>query len=108
MDLDQLEKLLESPTHEVRVGAVSIMDFQAPSVVGDFLADKPRDPLYRLAESEPVWDRRTAIVATWSFIRHGQLDHDPSGLNSRRTRRGRPSYRRQDQTLWLAHYFSPW
>jgi len=29
MPIDEIEKLLESPIHEVRVGAVSIMDFQA-------------------------------------------------------------------------------
>jgi 3-methyladenine DNA glycosylase AlkD len=31
MPLDQVEIMLESPIHEVRVGAVSIMDFQARS-----------------------------------------------------------------------------
>lgn len=31
MPLDDVEKLLESPVHEARVGAVSIMDFQARS-----------------------------------------------------------------------------
>jgi 3-methyladenine DNA glycosylase AlkD len=31
MPLDEIEKLLESPVHEARVGAVSIMDFQARS-----------------------------------------------------------------------------
>jgi 3-methyladenine DNA glycosylase AlkD len=31
LPLDEIEKLLESPIHEVRVGAVSIMDFQARS-----------------------------------------------------------------------------
>lgn len=29
MDLTEVEKMLESPNHEMRVGAVSIMDFQA-------------------------------------------------------------------------------
>jgi 3-methyladenine DNA glycosylase AlkD len=29
MELDEVEKLLENPIHEVRAGAVSIMDFQA-------------------------------------------------------------------------------
>jgi hypothetical protein len=29
MPLDEIEKLLENPIHEARVGAVSIMDFQA-------------------------------------------------------------------------------
>ena len=31
MSLDEVEKLLDSPIHEARVGAVSIMDFQARS-----------------------------------------------------------------------------
>ena len=43
-------------------------------MVGGYLEDKPGDPLYRLARSASVWERRTAIVATWHFIRQGQLD----------------------------------
>lgn len=108
MPPDQIEILLESPVHELRVGAVSIMDFQArrsstpdsrrrelyelylrrhdridnwdlvdraaPHVVGGYLADKPRDALYALARSPNVWERRTAIVSTWFFIRRGDLD----------------------------------
>ena len=108
LEPDQIEELLESPVQKVRVGAVSVMDFQArrrstpasrreelyllylrrhdrindwslvdraaPSVVGGYLLDRPRDPLYRLARSESVWERRTAIVATWHFIQRGQLD----------------------------------
>ena len=31
MELDEVEAMLESPIHEMRVGAVSIMDFQARS-----------------------------------------------------------------------------
>jgi hypothetical protein len=108
LEPDQIEELLDSPIHEVRVGAVSIMDFQArrrttpasrrealyrlylrrhdriddwdlvdraaPAVVGGYLDDRPRDPLYQLARSANVWERRTAIVATWHFIRRGELD----------------------------------
>ena len=103
MPLDQVEVLLESPVHEARVGAVSIMDFQArnkrtspelrkelfdlymrrhdrintwdlvdrcaPYVVGGYLFDRPRDILYQLATSEQMYERRTAIVATYFFIR---------------------------------------
>jgi 3-methyladenine DNA glycosylase AlkD len=104
----EIEKLLESPIHEVRVGAVSIMDFQArnkktaaerkkelfdlylrrhdrinnwdlvdrsaPHVIGGYLCDKPRKVLYKLARSKNVWERRTAIVSTWYFIRQGDID----------------------------------
>ena len=36
--------------------------------------DKPRDILYELAVSEDPWERRTAIVSTYAFIKKGQLD----------------------------------
>lgn len=108
MPLDEIEKLLESHFYEVRMGAVSIMDFQArskqfdedhkkalfelylrrhdrinnwdlvdraaPYVVGGYLWDKPRDILYQLAKSENVWERRTAIVSTYFFIRQNDLE----------------------------------
>jgi 3-methyladenine DNA glycosylase AlkD len=109
MPLEEVEKLLESPIHEARTGAVSIMDFQArhkntsaerkkelfnlyinrhdrinnwdlvdrsaPYVVGGYLADKPRNILYKLARSKNIWERRTAIVSTYFFIRQGDV-HD--------------------------------
>jgi 3-methyladenine DNA glycosylase AlkD len=45
MELDEVEKLLESPIHEVRVGAVSIMDFQARNKK---TLDERRKELYEL------------------------------------------------------------
>ena len=57
-----------------RIDDWSMVDRAAPSVIGDHLLDKPRDPLYRLAASPSTWERRTAIVATWAFIRRGQVD----------------------------------
>jgi hypothetical protein len=103
----EIEKLLESPIHKVRAGAVSIMDWQArskktpearreelfdlyikrhdrindwdlvdrsaPYVVGGYLVDKPRDILYKLARSKSPWERRSAITATYYFIRQGDV-----------------------------------
>ena len=105
LPLTEVNKLLDSPIYEARLGAVSIMDFQArakstdaaqrkalfdlymkrhdrintwdlvdraaPYVVGGYLADKPRDVLYRLAKSKYASERRTAIVSTYYFIRAG-------------------------------------
>ena len=104
----EIERLLESPTHAVRVGAVSVMDFQARDrktslerkrelfelylrrhdridtwdlvdrstiwVVGEYLVDKPRDILCELAASAGPMERRTAILATFAFIRRDDLD----------------------------------
>ena len=103
MPIFEIEKLLQSDYYEARMGAVSIMDFQArnkkttatrkkelfdlyincherinnwdlvdrsaPYVVGGYLFDKPRNILYKLAKSKNVWERRTAIVSTYFFIR---------------------------------------
>lgn len=108
MPIDEVEKLLDSNYYEARMGAVSIMDFQARDkkvsaeqkeqlyelylkrhdrinnwdlvdrsaayVVGGYLFDKDRQPLYELAKSKNVWERRTAIVATYFFIRQNEVD----------------------------------
>lgn len=108
MDLPEIEKLLDSTYYEVRLGAVSIMDFMArdkatavstrealfelyinrhdsinnwdlvdrsaPYVVGGYLFDKDRSILYQLAKSKNVWERRTAIVSTYYFIRQNDLE----------------------------------
>ena len=52
-----------------RIDDWSMVDRAAPWVVGGYLIDKPRDPLYDLARSPHWWERRTAITATWIFIR---------------------------------------
>lgn len=124
MPLEEIEKLLGNDYYEVRMGAVSIMDFQArdkkitpeqrkalydlymkrhdrinnwdlvdrsaPYVVGGYLFDKDRKPLYKLSKSKNMLERRTAIVATYFFIRQNDtadtfaiaelLVHDPHEL----------------------------
>jgi 3-methyladenine DNA glycosylase AlkD len=51
-----------------------LVDLSAPQLVGAYLDDKSRKPLYRLAKSTWLWDRRISILATFHFIRHGDLD----------------------------------
>jgi len=110
MPLEEIEVLLQSPIHEIRTGALSIIDKQArskktsldrrkllyelylrntqrinnwdlvdicaPHVVGGYLyiSEAARDVLYKLAVSENIWERRTAIVATGYFIRQGDIE----------------------------------
>ena len=57
-----------------RINNWDLVDLAAWHVVGPWLVDKPRDILYRLAKSQNLWERRTAILATFAFIRRGQLD----------------------------------
>jgi 3-methyladenine DNA glycosylase AlkD len=57
-----------------RIDNWDLVDLGAWHVVGRHLADRPRDVLYRLVRSESVWERRTAVLATLHFVRHGELD----------------------------------
>lgn len=51
-----------------------LVDLSCKDIVGEFLIDKERSVLYKLAESELLWDQRIAIISTFAFIRRGDLD----------------------------------
>jgi len=51
-----------------------LVDSCAPYVLGPWLAGRDRAVLDRLAASELVWDRRTAVMATFAFIRDGEFE----------------------------------
>jgi 3-methyladenine DNA glycosylase AlkD len=57
-----------------RINNWDLVDLGAPWVVGGYLFAKDRTPLYQLAQSANLWERRTAIVATSYFIRQRDLD----------------------------------
>ncbi|NDL57192.1 DNA alkylation repair protein [Phytoactinopolyspora mesophila] len=57
-----------------RIDNWDLVDRAAPRVIGWYLFDKPRDPLYKLAGSANIWERRTAITATFWFIRQRDID----------------------------------
>lgn len=46
-----------------------LVDLTAPTLVGSYLINKDRWPLYQLAQSKNIWKQRIAIVSTFAFIR---------------------------------------
>lgn len=55
-----------------RVNNWDLVDLSAPQMVGQYLVDKPRHLLYRLARSPLLWNNRIAMVATMALIKRGQ------------------------------------
>jgi len=51
-----------------------LVDVSAHHIAGHYLMDKSREPLYRLARSEMLWERRIAIIATFHYIRQNRFD----------------------------------
>jgi 3-methyladenine DNA glycosylase AlkD len=56
-------------THTKFINNWDLVDVSAPHIVGAHLSDKDRRPLYKLAKSRSLWERRISIVATAYFIR---------------------------------------
>ncbi len=51
-----------------------IVDTTAPNVIGAYLLDRDKTILYELARSKGLWDRRIAIISTFTFIKSGKFD----------------------------------
>lgn len=57
-------------TQTEHVNNWDLVDLSAPGIVGEYLKDKPREVLYRLADSALLWEQRIAVVATYTLIRN--------------------------------------
>jgi 3-methyladenine DNA glycosylase AlkD len=47
-----------------------LVDASAEHIVGAFLMERSKKPLYDLATSKDLWERRIAVMATFHFIKH--------------------------------------
>jgi 3-methyladenine DNA glycosylase AlkD len=51
-----------------------LVDLSAPQIVGAYLTDKSREPLYVFARSRDLWQRRIAVLSTFTFIRFNDFN----------------------------------
>ncbi len=51
-----------------------LVDSSAHYIVGAFLIDKDKTPIYELAKSENLWERRISIISTFYFIKSGKFE----------------------------------
>lgn len=54
-----------------RINNWDLVDSSAEFIVGEYLWERPRDILHRLARSGIVWERRIAMLSTFAFIKKG-------------------------------------
>lgn len=95
----EIKKLLESKYHEYRLTGLLILtykpltkdvvnfylknikyvnnwdlvDLTAYKILGNWLLDKDKKLIYKLAKSKNMWEQRIAIVATYAFIKNNQF-----------------------------------
>jgi 3-methyladenine DNA glycosylase AlkD len=51
-----------------------LVDLSAPKIVGDFLVNKDKSILFKLAKSSNLWERRIAILSTFKFIANSDFE----------------------------------
>jgi len=51
-----------------------LVDLSAHKILGEYLLDKNRKILYKLAKSKDLWEKRIAIISTAAFINNNQFD----------------------------------
>jgi 3-methyladenine DNA glycosylase AlkD len=50
-----------------------LVDLSADKIPGDYLLERDKSILFRMAKSQYVWERRIAIMATFHFIKNNQF-----------------------------------
>ena len=50
-----------------------LVDISAAKILGEFLLDKDKKVLFKLAGSDNLWERRIAIIATYAFIKRDRF-----------------------------------
>ena len=50
------------------INSWDLVDVTTPRIIGEYLKDKDRSILYKLAKSDGLWEKRISIMATYQFI----------------------------------------
>ncbi len=61
-------------SHTGYINNWDLVDSSAEHIVGDYLEGKSKAPLYVLARSGSLWERRIAVLATFRYIKRGSYD----------------------------------
>ena len=51
-----------------------LVDLSAPNILGNYLLEKPKDILFKLAQSSLLWEKRISIISSFAFIKNNQFD----------------------------------
>jgi 3-methyladenine DNA glycosylase AlkD len=58
-------------SHTAWINNWDLVDVSAQHIVGDYLQSRSKRPLYRLAGSSNLWERRISILSTFHYIKRG-------------------------------------
>jgi len=60
--------------HTKYINNWDLVDVSADYIIGDYLLDKNRKILYKLAKSKDLWEKRISVIATFRFIKENDFE----------------------------------
>ena len=61
-------------SHTEYINNWDLVDGSAHQIVGEYLFERDRKPLYQLAKSKSLWERRISMIATYTFIKRDDFE----------------------------------
>ncbi|RDH83676.1 MAG: DNA alkylation repair protein [endosymbiont of Escarpia spicata] len=58
----------------VYINSWDLVDSSAPHIIGAWLEQRDRSQLYEWADSDDLWQRRIAMLATFRYIKNGEFE----------------------------------
>lgn len=75
VDLSEKRRIYKAYlNHSKYVNNWDLVDVSAKHIIGAFLKDRDRAPLYKLARSDSLWERRISILSTFHFIENNDFE----------------------------------
>jgi len=73
-DNEQKEKIFKLYLKNTKyINNWDLIDLSANKIIGEYLIQKSKKILYKLAKSKSLWERRIAIMSTFQFIKSNQF-----------------------------------
>ena len=60
--------------NSMKINNWDLVDVSAPKIVGEYLLNKDKSILYKLAKSKKLWQKRISVLATFWFIRENKFE----------------------------------
>jgi len=73
---DRLQKAIYTvyATNTRYINNWDLVDLSAPQITGEYLENRSREPLYKWAKSDLLWERRIAVLSTFRYIKKSSFD----------------------------------
>lgn len=74
-DEDEKEKIVKFYLDNRKgINNWDLVDLSAPKILGEYLLNKNRNILYKFAKSDDLWEKRIAVLSTFTFIRNNDFN----------------------------------